>query len=97
MRFIFCVVRDLTKFAKVYLANLLISQCKHIIQARNLQNLYRKMFCSSANSRNFILQFFSAIRYVPVPVVYMHVLSCHIVFTWLYQLVVLSVHACTFT
>ena len=97
MRFIFRVVRDLTEFAKVYLANLLISQYKRIIPARNLRNLYREMFCLSANLQNFIPRFFSAIRYVPVPVVYMHVLSCHIVFTWLYQLVVLSVHACTIT
>ena len=37
-RFIFRVLRDLTKFAKVYPANLLISQYKRIIPACKSRN-----------------------------------------------------------
>ena len=41
--FIFCVFHDLTEFAKVYSANLSISQYKHIIPACKTQN--RKILC----------------------------------------------------
>ena len=36
--FIFCILRDMTEFAKVYPANLLLSQYKRIIPARKSRN-----------------------------------------------------------
>ena len=62
-RFIFCVLCNLTEFTKVHLANLLISQYKHIIPAQITKLIPLK--CSFEHKiEKFYVANFSAIRYM---------------------------------
>ena len=62
LTFIFCISRNLTIFTKVYPANLLISQYKHIIPARKyniIAKLILRNVCLSAKLQNFMPRIFS--------------------------------------